>query len=318
MSGQGRRKIFSPLFIGIILVFLFLAVIGFISGPLGSSILSKFGLELNLPFGLAKPEPHLPAALVFEIFGFPVTNSLIASWITIIVLVGVSYLITRRMKPVPGRLQGAFELLLGWLYNFCQSVAGEHNGRRFFPVVATIFLYVAFNAWLSLLPGFGSIEILNPEGHHVELLRGANTDINTPLAIALVSFVFVEFFGLRILGIRYLGKFINVGPLFRSIGQVFKGKVREGLNGLLTGVIFAVVGVLETLSEFVRIVSFTLRLFGNMTAGEILLLIAAFLVPWVFAPIFYGLEVFVGFVQALIFGGLTLVFLTLATAHHSE
>jgi F-type H+-transporting ATPase subunit a len=184
--------------------------------------------------------------------------------------------------------------------------------------VTTIFLFVAFNAWLSLIPGFGSITITNAEGHHVHLLRGANTDINMPLALALVSFIFVEYFGLKSLGIRYLRKFLNVGQFFSSLGQVIRGKLRAGLGGLFSGFINIFVGLLETLSEFIRIVSFTFRLFGNMTAGEILLLIAAFLIPWVFAIPFYGLELLVGFVQALIFGGLTLVFLTLAVAHHGE
>jgi F-type H+-transporting ATPase subunit a len=276
--------------------------------------------DLGLPNWLSvpQPEPKLPAEEVFNLFGFPITNSIIGAWLTMIVLVGFSYAITRRMKVVPGRLQSAFEFLLGWLYNLCQRVAGEENGRRFFPVVATIFLFVAFNAWLSLIPGFGSILITTAEGEHVHLLRGANTDINMPLALALMSFVFVEYFGLRSLGVRYLGKFLNVGQLFISIGQIVRGRLRAGLSGLITGFIHIFVGLLEALSELVRIVSFTFRLFGNMTAGEILLLIAAFLIPWVFALPFYGLELLVGFVQALIFSGLTLVFLTLAVAHHGE
>ena len=314
-----KRRILGcsfPILIGILLIFLVLFLIGFVGGALGKSMFGDLGLPgwLSVP----RPQPELPAAEVFRLFGFPITNSIIGAWITIIFLVGFSYAVTRRMKVVPGRLQSAFEYLLGWLYDFCQRVAGEENGRRFFPVVATIFLFVAFNAWLSLIPGFGSIEIVNSEGHHVHLLRGANTDINMPLALALVSFVFVEYFGLRTLGIRYLGKFINVGSFFRSVGQIFSGKLKAGLSGLITGFIDIFVGILETLSELIRIVSFTFRLFGNMTAGEILLLIAAFLIPWLFALPFYGLELLVGFVQALIFAGLTLVFLTLAVAHHGE
>jgi len=301
-----------PVIILVVVILLALFVIGFLSGPLGKSM---FG-DLGLPFGTERPIPSLPAETAFELFGFPIANSVVGAWITIIILVVFSYLVTRRMKIIPGRLQGLFESLLGWLYNFCKNVAGEENGRRFFPVVATIFLFVAFNAWLSLIPGFGSIEIINPEGHHIHLIRGANTDINMPLALALASFCFVEFFGLKTLGIRYLSKFLNVGQFFRSLGQIFKGKVKAGLSGLITGAIMIIVGILETLSEFVRIVSFTFRLFGNMTAGEILLLIAIFLIPWLFALPFYGLELLVGFVQALIFAGLTLVFLTLATAHH--
>jgi F-type H+-transporting ATPase subunit a len=304
----------SPLLIGVLLVFLALFIVGFIGGPLGRSMFGDLGLPswLSVP----RPTPELPAAEVFHLFGFPIANSIIGAWITIVVLVGFSFVITRRMKIVPGRLQGVFEMLLGGLYGFCQSVAGEANGRRFFPVVTTIFLFVAFNSWLSLLPGFGSIEIVNSEGHHVHLLRGANTDINMPLALALVSFIYVEFIGLRSLGIRYLGKFLNVGQFFGSVGLLFRGRLKAGFGGLFTGAINIFVGLLEALSEFIRILSFTFRLFGNMTAGEILLLIAAFLIPWVFALPFYGLELLVGFVQALIFSGLTLVFLTLAVAPH--
>jgi len=213
-------------------------------------------------------------------------------------------------------LQSAFEFLLGWLYSFCQEVAGEENGRRFFPIVATIFLFVITNAWLSLLPGFGSIAVTTAAGEHVHLLRGANTDINMPLALALMSFVFVEYFGIRSRGFRYLGKFISVGQFFRSVGQLVRGRLRAGISGLFTGFVDIFVGCLEAISELVRIVSFTFRLFGNMTAGEMLLLIAMFLVPWIFALPFYGLELLVGFVQALIFAGLTLVFLTIAVAHH--
>jgi F-type H+-transporting ATPase subunit a len=306
-----------PILIGIVIVFLALFIIGFLAGPLGKSLVGDVGLPdwLSVP----RPDPRLPAEEVFHLFGFPITNSIVGAWLTVIAVVVFCFAVTRRMKVVPGRAQAAFEFLLGWLYDLCQSVAGEENGRRFFPVIATIFLFVAFNGWLSLLPIFGTIEIINAEGHHVHLFRGANTDINTPLALALVSFVFVEFYGLKSLGIRYLRKFINVGQFFRSVGQVFRGRLKAGLTGLFSGFIDIFVGALEALSEFIRIVSFTFRLFGNMTAGEILLLIAAFLIPWIFALPFYGLEMLVGFVQALIFSGLTLVFVAMAvTPHEAE
>jgi F-type H+-transporting ATPase subunit a len=301
-----------PILVGITLIFLALIIIGFLAGPIGQKLVP--GVSLPEWISVPRPDPHLPAPALFHIFGLPITNSVLASWLTVVVLVLLCYLATRRMQVIPGRFQAAFEFLLGWIYELCQSIAGEENGRRFFPVIATIFLFVAFNAWLSLIPGFGSILF----GHH-ELFRGANTDVNTPLAIALISFVFVEYYGLKTLGIKYLRKFVNVGGFFGSIGNVFRGRLKEGLSGLFSGFIDIFVGVLETLSEFIRIISFTFRLFGNMTAGEILLLIAAFLVPWVLALPFYGLEMLVGFVQALIFSGLTLVFVTLAvTPHEAE
>jgi F-type H+-transporting ATPase subunit a len=306
-----------PVVVGLFVVLMALLVVGFVVGPLGQSML---GLELPSwlsALSVDRPDPRLPAEAVFHIFGFPITNSIIGAWITIIFLVGFSYIVTRRMKLIPGRLQAAFEFLIGWLYDLCCSVAGEENGRRFFPVVATIFLFVAFNAWLALLPGFGSITAHTAEGE-MELIRAANTDINMPLALALTSFIFVEFFGLRTLGVRYLSKFFNVREFLRGVRHLFTGKLKSGLSGLFTGVMTIFTGLLEGLSEFIRIVSLTFRLFGNMTAGEILLLVAAFLVPWLFAIPFYGLELLIGFIQAIIFGGLTLIFLTLAVESHEE
>ena len=323
MPRRGCLGCSFPVLVGIFVIFLTLTVFSLISGALGSSLFGDLGLPswLSVP----RPDPRLPAEEVFHLFytdflgigSVGITNSIIAAWLTIIVLVGISYAVTHRIKLIPGRLQCLLESALGWLYDFCQEVAGEKYGRRFFPVVTTIFLFVIMNAWLSLLPGFGSILVTGAEGEPVHLLRAANTDINMPLALALVSFVFVEYFGIRAHGgFGYLSKFINVGQFFRSFGQLFTGKLRAGLSGMFTGVIDIFVGMLEALSELVRIVSFTFRLFGNMTAGEILLLIAIFLVPWVLALPFYGLELLIGFVQALIFGGLTLVFLTVAVASH--
>jgi F-type H+-transporting ATPase subunit a len=221
-----------------------------------------------------------------------------------LVIIVVAILATRRLALVPTGVQNIFEMALEKLLGFVESVAGPENGRRFFPVVATIFLFVIVNAWISLFPGFGSIEIAAHERERVHLLRGGLTDINTPLALAIVSFIFVEYWGISSLGVsRYLSRFFN----FRQL-----------LRGKLMGLVDVFVGLLELLSEFIRMVSFTFRLFGNMTAGEILLVVVVFLMPWVLALPFYGLELLVGFVQALIFAGLTLVFGAMAVAHHEE
>ncbi|MBI2328780.1 MAG: F0F1 ATP synthase subunit A [Chloroflexi bacterium] len=297
------------------LVILALFLVGFASGPLGQKIFGDIGLPgwLSVP----QPRPELPAEVIFHLFGLPITNSVIATWLTIIVLVGFSYAVSRRVRLIPRRWQALLEFILGALLDFCQRVAGEHNGRRFFPMVATIFLFVAFNAWLSLLPGFGSILVDTHEGE-VHLLRAANTDINTPLAVALMSFLSVAFFGFRSLGPAYIKKFVNIGQFLSGLRHLSRGRLGAGLNGLFLGVINLFIGLVEALSELVRIVSFTLRLFGNMTAGEILLLMATFLVPFLFALPFYGLELLVGFVQALIFGGLTLIFLTVAVTSHEH
>ena len=319
MPKKGCLGCSFPVLIGIIILFLALFIISFVYGPLGQKLLGNFGVNIQPPAFLAvsTPEPELPAQAVFHVFGFPITNSILATWFTMIVLVVFAYAATRKIKLIPSKVQNLFEFAVESLLKFCQGVAGEKNGRIFFPIIATIFLFVIFNAWLSLLPGFGSILVHTSEGE-VHLLRGANTDVNTPLALAIVSFVVVEFFGLKALRGSYLKKFFNFGRLFGGLGEIFRGKLKSGLGALFFGAIDVFVGVLEALSEVIRIVSFTFRLFGNMTAGEILLLIAAFLIPWIFAIPFYMLELLVGFVQALIFGGLTLVFLTIAVAGHGE
>ena len=281
------------------------------------------------------PEPHvvLPADAIFYIGGFPITNTLLASWLGILVLVAMFYFGTRKMKLIPRGWQNAMETVYEALYNFVEGAAGEKHARLLFPVVATIFLYVIMAALLSLLPGFDTIGYGTPDqpirgaffgqstGFIVTepLLRKANTDINFPLALAVISFIFVEYVGIRALGLRRYGsKFFRVGQLFHGLGQLARGKFRAALSGLFTGLIDMFVGSLELLSEFIRIISFTFRLFGNMTAGMVLLLMVAFLIPWVVAVPFYGLEMLLGFVQALIFGGLTLIFAVMAVKPHEE
>ena len=270
------------------------------------------------------PMPHVELApeVLWSPAGIPITNTMLASWLTIVVLGVLCYFATRKMKLVPSGLQNVVEAAVETLINFTENVAGKEYGRKFFPVVATIFIFVLANAWLALVPGFMSIGFWHGHGEEqvlVPLLRGANTDVNVPLALALVSFVFVEYWGIRSQSFkRYARKFVNVNQLFSGVGQLARGRVRSGMGAIGTGIIDAFVGMVELTSEIVRIVSFTFRLFGNMTAGEILLFSIMFLIPWMAAIPFYGLEVFIGFVQALIFCGLTLEFLLISVTPHEE
>jgi len=281
-------------------------------------------------FPTHKPHVALPAEAIFHIGSFPIYNTLLASWLAILVLAAVFYLGTRKMKLIPKGWQNGVEAVYEALHNFMKETAGEENARRFFPVIATIFLYVVAAALTSLLPGFDTIGIGHMgqeagaffgtyQGWIVEepLLRKANTDVNFPLALAIISFMFVTYSGIRGLGFRrYASKFARLGQVLHGIGQLMRGKIGSGLSGLFLGLIDMFVGALEAISEFVRIISFTFRLFGNMLAGMVLLLMISFLVPWIIAVPFYGLEVLLGFVQALIFAGLTLVFATVAVMPH--
>ena len=239
---------------------------------------------------------------------FAITNTLLSAWVASLVIILFFVLGARKKAMVPGRFQSVVESIFEGVLNFASSVLGPEMARKTFPVVATIFFFVLFNAWIALFlvplyqaVGFGSGGLwdFKLEAH---LIRPAGTDVNMPLALALVSFVFVEYWGLRVLGLGYFKKFFAFGNLLR---------------GRPSGLIDVFVGILELISELVRIVSFTFRLFGNMTAGEILVVMITFLVPFVANIFVFGLELLVGLIQAVIFAGLTLVFLSLAV-HHEE
>ena len=190
---------------------------------------------------------------------FAVTNTMLSAWLTSIIMLAFFIGGARNPKVIPSRLQALVEMLFELVLNFASSILGPEMGRRAFPVVATIFFFVLFNAWLAifLIPiyqavGYGA----NVGGEFklaTHLIRPAGTDLNFPLALALVSFVFVEYWGFRAHGFGYLKKFFAFGDLLR---------------GRPSGLINVFVGILEFVSELVRIVSFTFRLFGNMTAGE--------------------------------------------------
>ena len=304
-----------------VLLFFFIPVlilfgVGFVLGPLGTSF---FGTKTPSFFQVPKPNVELPAEPVLHMGHFAVTNTLIASWFTMIVLIVLALTLTRKMQLIPGKRQAMAEAIVEGLLNFVESVAGKKHARRLFTGVATIFLYVISNAYLALLPFFGSIGIFEHDGKFAPLFRAANTDVNVPLSIAMMSFIFVESWGMKALGVtHYLSEFINVKQMIGGFKQLLKGRIGQGAMDVVFGFINLFVGVLEIFSHLTRMLSFTFRLFGNMTAGEILILVSSFLIPAVFSIPFYGLELLIGLIQALIFSGLTLVFGTIAVSPHEE
>jgi F-type H+-transporting ATPase subunit a len=312
MKLSGRLKILVFFFIPVLVLF----GVGLVFGPLGSSFL---GMKPPAIFQVPRPTVELPSEPVAHIGHFAVTNSLVASWLTMIVLIGLSLILTYKMKLVPGKRQAMAEAIVEGLLNFVESVAGKKHARMLFPGVATIFIYVITNAYLALFPFFGSIGVIEHDGKFAPLFRAANTDVNVPLSIAIMSFVFVESWGMRALGVsHYIGEFINVRQMGQGLKELFTGKIGQAVMNIAFGFINLFVGVLEIFSHLIRMLSFTFRLFGNMTAGEILILVSCFLVPLVFTIPFYGLELLIGLIQALIFSGLTLVFGTIAVSPHEE
>ena len=318
MPEAPKKKIIGltkPVFIAFLLIILALSIVSILAGAIGRAIIGDIGIPDWVI--VDQPHPELPAEAIAHIGGIAITNTMLTAWISIAVLGIFFFLATRRMKLIPNRLQAMAESIINYLYGFCTDIAGEKYGRKFFPLMATIFLFVITNAWMNLIPGYGSI-LIDSEHGFVPLLRGANTDINFPLVLAVVSFVMVEYWGLKTIGVfHYLSKFFNFKKFFRGWKQVFTGKFKDGVTNIFMGAIDAFIGLIELLSEFIRLLSFTFRLFGNMTGGEILLISMLFLAPFVVAIPFYVLEIFVGYIQALIFAGLTLVFAFMAVTPHA-
>ncbi len=245
-------------------------------------------------------EAHIPPLPITQ---FAVTNTLISCWFATIVIILFFVLGARKNNLVPGRFQGLVEILVEGALSACAGVLGSDMARKAFPVIATMFFFVLFNAWLSLLPFYQFFGYVQDGEMKAHVLRSAGTDLNMPLALALISFAFVEYWGFRANGFGYLKKFFALGKLLRLKPA---------------GLIDAFVGFLEFISELVRMVSFTFRLFGNMTAGEILVVMVTFLVPFVATELVFGLELLVGLIQSIIFAGLTLVFLSVAVRHEEH
>ena len=249
----------------------------------------------------------LAPEVIFHIGSFPVTNSILTAWITILLLLLIT-LITRSKLSLktPKGLQIMFEFIITFLYDMTESIMGKKDlAKKLFPLLATFFFFILVGSWLGLLPGVGSIGIWEQiEGKEVlvPLFRAPTSDINAALVMALITMVTVQVVGLKHLGFfKYGKKFLN-----------FSGKTLfdRGLN--------LFVSILEGISEISKIISFTFRLFGNIFAGEVLITVMTFLIPYAVPIPFLGFEIFVGVIQAFVFFALSTVFMSLAVQSHEE
>ncbi|MBU6214607.1 F0F1 ATP synthase subunit A [Patescibacteria group bacterium] len=232
----------------------------------------------------------LKAEQLGSVFGFPVTNSLVMAWIVMALLIGGAYLFGRSLAIVPGKLQAGIEWIFEGALEYMGEVLGsEALARRFFPLIASIFLFVAAINELEFFPGVGSLGIVHAS-QFFPLLRAPTTDLNFTLALAAISFFTIEITSIAVLGFfTYAGKYVN---LKSPIG-------------------FAV-GLIEFISNLGRLISFSFRLFGNIFAGEVLVMVAGFFLPYVLPAPLMGFEMFIGLIQALVFAMLTLFFIKLA------
>ncbi|MEO0136125.1 MAG: F0F1 ATP synthase subunit A [candidate division WOR-3 bacterium] len=260
----------------------------------------------------------IAAEELFRIGSFPVTNSLLVTYLTILLFILIIFLVKKNV--IPKGIQNVVEYLLEYFYNLiCEVFGSEEKGRKFFPLVMTIFLFVLFINWFGLLPGVGTIgiyretpvhaeEMEHPEGvapshpelkihkEFIPLFRGASADLNTTLALALISVIFTQIYSIQALG--------------------FKGFLKRFIK--LKNPIMFFVGILELIAEFAKIISFSFRLFGNIFAGEVLLTVMLVLLPILIPAPFLALEIFVGVIQAIIFSFLTLFFIKIATTEEEH
>lgn len=246
-------------------------------------------------------EISIAAEKIFSAFGFPVTNTLLMGWLVVLTLTVVSVIFLRRPALVPAGVQNVFEFAAEGVIGLMEgSFGSRQRAEKYFPFIATIFIFILVSNWLGIFPFLGSVGIYEESHIHpsqtvfVPLFRSSASDLNFTLALAVVSVVSVQFLGISAIGFfKHVGKYLS----FKSPIQFF-------------------VGALEIVSEIAKMISFSFRLFGNVFAGEVLLVIISFLIPVIVPVPFLMLEIFVGFIQALVFAMLTLVFISIATVEH--
>ena len=267
--------------------------------------------------GISEPTGHGLSQKALEIarpFGFPITNSMVVTWIVAVGLIVFAQMATRHMREVPDGAQNLFEWIVESLYKLLEDVIGPHLAARTFWFFATIFIFILATNWAGLLPGVGTIGW----GHHTDhgfvieqpLFRGANADLNMTLAMALVFFALWIVWALQETGFRGVVK-----ELFAPKGDT------AGAMRVLMIVVFFAAGLLEIISILFRPVSLSFRLYGNVFAGENMLETMATIVPglgWLLPIPFYFMELLVGLVQAMVFMLLTAVFTLLICQHHDE
>jgi F-type H+-transporting ATPase subunit a len=283
------------------------------------------------------PAEHLSETPLFTlpvIGPFYLTNTLVATLIAdvILLLIAISvYRVVRSGKLVPGGIAGAIEAILEAINNLTESTAGKW-AKNIFPFFATITLLVLVVNWTELVPGVDSIGLLHESEHGypieqvtpgvytivppetgedeahggyslIPFVRVASTDLNFTVALALIAVTMTQVIGFRSLGGKYFLKIFNITGLFKR--PVF-------------GAIDFAVSLLELISEISKLLSFSFRLFGNIFAGSVLLFVIGTLVPVFAQSLFLGLEFFVGVIQALVFGMLTMIFMSQATQGHGD
>jgi F-type H+-transporting ATPase subunit a len=262
------------------------------------------------------PEP------LWRVGGWTIANTLLSGVLVSLFLLILAILATRRMvdTPEPFSLQNIFETIIETIYGFIENTLGSQTSR-FLPLLATFFLFILLSNLCVFIPGVGSIGFWEEEGGKrlfAPLFRGATGDLNTTVALAIIAVVSVQAAGIRALGWwGYLSRFIAINRFIAFFRATAHGQ-NPPVSQLAWGVMDLFVGLLELMGELTRLLSFSFRLFGNVFGGEVLLMVIAFLVPYMLSLPFMFLELLGSFIQAYIFAVLTLTFLARATIRHDE
>ncbi len=232
----------------------------------------------------------LKAEQIGSILGFPITNSLLMTVITSVLLLAFAFFMRKKLALIPGKLQAGVEMLFEGVLNYMtETLESEKLARKFFPLIMTVFLFVLLANELAFLPGVGSF-MIEYMGNTVPLLRAPAADLNMTLALAIIAFMVIEIAGIAMLGFfKYAGKYVN-----------FSSPVN-----------FAV-GLIELISNVGRLISFSFRLFGNVFAGEVMIAVAIFFAAYLVPVPLMAFEIFVGFIQAVVFAMLILFFIKLS------
>jgi F-type H+-transporting ATPase subunit a len=242
---------------------------------------------------------ELSPAVLTTIAGIPITNTLVTSWAVMIILAVVGVLVSRNISLIPSKFQTTLEWAFGYVYDYVTEVLESRDlARKYFPFLMTIFLFIFLSNLLEFTPGVGSVGWFKGT-EFTPLFRSVNTDLNVTETLAIIVFTVVEIAVFAVLGTKaYLSKFF-VNPFKSAMGTM--------------------VGIIELIGEFVRLISLSFRLFGNILAGEVLIIVATYFAPY-FGPVpLMMFELFIGFLQAAIFMLLALFYIKLAiTEAHDD
>src|SRR3989339_1941934 len=262
-------------------------------------------------------EITLFAEPVYYFKSFPITNALLTSWFAVFIIIIISILLRSKLREIPRGIQNFFEVIIEGGLSLCDQVTNNRAlSIKIFPFAISVFFFILINNWLGLMPlgGFGIVE----EGEHglafIPFLRSGTADINTTVALAIIAVFGANVFGIFSIGLwKTFNKYVNL----KALGGIFT-KVWKDPTVLVVAPITFFVGLIEIIGEFAKMASLSFRLFGNVFAGEVLLVSMAALVAYIVPIPFLFLELLVGVIQALIFSILLVVYFTIGASDHDE